>query len=99
MADLDTRTSVDIKLAFPIELDGGGTLDTITMRRPKVRDNIKASKAKGNELEKGIALIADLCDQPVEVFYGLDESDLDKLNEQYSAFTGRRPETQTSDAN
>lgn len=85
---IDTRTEVEIKLDFPFDFDGA-TVDSLTMRRPKVRDSLKAKKAKGDDMERGLALIADLCDVPPEVLLELDEVDLEKVQGQYLAFTGR----------
>lgn len=88
--EIDRRPTVDIELDFPIEVDGL-KIDTITMRRPKVRDSFKAQRVKGGEMEKGLALMADLCECPQEHLLELDEIDLEKLQAQYGAFTGRVP--------
>lgn len=93
--EIDKRASVEIELEFPFTLDGADYV-SVTMRRPKVRDSLKQSKSKGNDLEKGLHLMADLCELPVEVFYEMDEVDLNKISDQYSAFTGRRAETPES---
>jgi hypothetical protein len=93
MADTtpDLRESVDIKLKFPIEFDGE-KIDTLTLRRAKVRDKLKAKNVKGDEMDKGLALIANLVERPVELLHELDDVDLEQLQTQYLAFTGRTPE-------
>lgn len=86
--EFDRRTSVDIDLDFPITVDGQ-TIAKVTMRRPKVRDSFKAERAKGGELEKGIALLCDLTELPEEHLLEFDTIDLEKLHGQLEAFTGR----------
>lgn len=86
--EIDKRASVEIKLDFPIEIDGR-EISSVTMRRPKVRDSMKADKVKGGAFEKGLTLLSDLCDMAPEELEELDELDLEKLQAQYAAFTGR----------
>lgn len=85
--EIDKRLSVDIGLDFPIEIDGR-TIQSITIRRPKVRDTLKAERVKGGEFEKGLALLCDLTEQPQEVLLELDPVDLEKLDGQLMAFRG-----------
>lgn len=85
---IDKRPTVTIDLEFPIEVDGQ-KIEQIIMRRPKVRDSFKAQRMPGGEMEKGLSLMADLCEQPQEVLLELDEVDLEQLQKQYGAFTGR----------
>lgn len=84
----DKRTSVDIDLEFPVEVDGQ-VISKVTMRRPKVRDSFKAERTKGGDMEKGLALLSDLTEQPQEVLLEMDEIDLEKLQSQLMAFKGR----------
>lgn len=86
--DMDMRAEAEVTLNFPVEVDGE-TITSITMRRPKVRDQFKADRMKGTEAEKGIALLCDLTERPHEVLMELDDSDLEKLQAQYLAFKGR----------
>lgn len=86
--DFDRRASVDIDLDYPIEVDGN-KITKVTMRRPKVRDSFKAERAKGDEMEKGIALLCDLCELPQEHLLEFDTVDLEKLHGQLERFTGR----------
>lgn len=85
---IDDRLTVDIELRFPIEVDGEH-ITKLTMRRPKVRDSFKAKRLGGDDFDKGLAIMADLCERPQEVLLELDEVDLEKLQEQYGRFTGR----------
>jgi hypothetical protein len=85
---IDLRPQVDITLQFPVDFDGA-KIDTLTMRRPKVRDTLKAQRAQGGELEKGLALMADLCEVKKELLLEMDEIDLEKLQAQYLDFTGK----------
>lgn len=85
---VDLRPQVDIDLQFPVDFDGANVTQ-LTMRRPKVRDSFKAQRAKGSEFEKGLALIADLCEVKQEMLLELDEIDLEKLQAQYLDFTGK----------
>lgn len=86
--EMDMRETADVELNFPVEFNGE-TVTSVTMRRPKVRDQFKADRVKGSEGEKGIALLCDLCERPQEFMLELDDSDLEKLQSQYLAFKGR----------
>ncbi len=88
VAEIDRRLSVDIPLDFPVDFDGE-RVEKLTMRRPKVRDSFKASRLKGDDFERGLTLMADLCERPKELLLELDEIDLEKLQAQYGSFTGR----------
>lgn len=87
----DTRTSVDIALAFPIEVDGRN-IDKVTMRRPKVRDTLAARKVSKDQTEIGIFLLASLCDLSPEHVHEMDEVDANRLQEQYDSFRGQAAE-------
>ena len=89
--NFDKRASVEIELFEPIEIDGAKRT-SLTMRRPKVADQIAASKAKGSEAEKAVYGLARLCDVAPDDISKLDTVDFDALNEQYEAFTGRQSE-------
>jgi hypothetical protein len=84
-ADFDRRPEVEIPLEFPVTLDGS-LVSSVTMRRPKGRDSIKASRAKGNDAEKVASLMADLVNLPMEHFVELDEVDIEAIQAQYNRF-------------
>jgi hypothetical protein len=85
--DFDRRTSVAIGLDYPVTV-GGLVINELNMRRPKTKDSMKAAKSRGSEAEKGILLLADLCDVAPAVIEELDEADARKLGEQLDAFRG-----------
>ncbi|MHC2398975.1 hypothetical protein ACVMGC_003519 [Bradyrhizobium barranii subsp. barranii] len=83
----DMRLSAEITLDFPFEVDGK-TYKTLTMRRPKTKDSLKAAKFKGHDADKGILLLSDLCNVSPDVIEELDEIDAKKLSDQLDAFRG-----------
>lgn len=87
---IDRSLTAEIELQFPVDFDGAHVA-SLTMRRPKVRDGLKAERAKGTEVEKRLAFLADLVERPVELLHELDETDLEAVQAQYLAFTGRTP--------
>ena len=91
----DDRDEVEIKLAKPFTFDGE-RVTSLTMRRPKLRDKLKAKKVKGDEEDRALSMFADLVERPMECLGELDEVDVDKLGEQYLAFTGRTAATDAS---
>lgn len=87
MNGTDMRLSADIKLDFPVSVDGID-YQKLTMRRPKTKDSIKAAKFRGHDADKGILLLADLCNVSPDVIEELDEIDAQKLGAQLEAFRG-----------
>ncbi|WP_445215891.1 phage tail assembly protein [Bradyrhizobium sp. Pa8] len=83
----DLRLSVEITLDFPFEVDGKN-YTSLTMRRPKTKDSLKAAKFKGHDADKGILLLSDLCNVSPDVIAELDEIDAFKLGTQLDAFRG-----------
>jgi hypothetical protein len=83
----DMRLSASITLDFPPTVDGT-QYKTLIMRRPKTKDSIKAAKFKGHDADKGILLLADLCNVSPDVIEELDEIDAMKLGDQLEAFRG-----------
>lgn len=90
----DLRRSVEIPLQFPINVDGL-ELNSVTMRRPKLRDTLDAKKVKGDDMNQGIAMIASLCDLAPEHIAELDELDFESVQKQYMAFTGKVAKTES----
>lgn len=88
--NVDRRLTVDIDLDFPVELDGV-TTTKVTLRRPKVRDQMKAERVKGTEFDKGLALLVDLTERPQEFLVEMDPVDLEKLDTQLARFRGLAP--------
>ncbi|NYG46347.1 MULTISPECIES: phage tail assembly protein [Bradyrhizobium] len=83
----DMRLSAEITLDFPFDVDGKN-YTSLTMRRPKTKDSLKAAKFKGHDADKGILLLADLCNVSPDVIAELDEIDAMKLGAQLDAFRG-----------
>lgn len=73
-----------IKLDFPIKLDGKDVAE-LSVRRPKVRDQLAASK-KTNEQEREIFLFANLCQLSPDDIQNLDMKDYGKLQRVYLDF-------------
>jgi len=84
----DLRPEAEIELQFPVEVDGV-TYKALTMRRPKTKDGLAASKFRGNDAERGIFLLARLCNVAPNVIEELDEIDAMALDAQLRAFQGR----------
>ena len=78
-----------IKLEYPIISDGK-KLEAITMRRPKVRDQLLADKASGQDAEKEVALFANLCELPPDAIEDLDMVDYQTIQGTYSGFLSSR---------
>ncbi len=84
----DLRQSVSITLRFPVTVDGLSH-DTLTIRRPKMRDVMAAAKAPGVPLEREAFLLARLCDVSPDVIEELDETDASTLAVQLEAFRSK----------
>jgi hypothetical protein len=84
---MDKRASATIELDFPITI-AGVEVTTVTMRRPKVRDELAMQKSKASDAEKAVILIASLCELTPDEVYELDAADFAKLERQYVDFRG-----------
>ncbi|MFK4765482.1 phage tail assembly protein [Desulfobaculum sp. SPO524] len=73
-----------ITLEYPVEYKGQ-KLETLNMRRPKVRDQIAVQSA-GTDVEQELRLFANLCEVSPEVLEGMDLKDYTKLQEVYRDF-------------
>ena len=58
-------------LKYPFTV-GGHEISAITIRRPRVADQIAASESKGSEVAKSVYFYARLTEHPKEVFEKLD---------------------------
>lgn len=81
-----------IKLENPIKIDGV-LVHEISLRRPKVRDLLVASKKDVNESEREVNLIANLAEVPAETIQDLDMRDYLKIQEVLKDFLVR-PDTE-----
>ena len=82
--------AVLIELRYPINADGA-TLTQITMRRPKVRDQLTAQKQPGTDVEQELTLFANLCEQSTATLLDLDMADYRTLQDTYQGFLGLTP--------
>ena len=81
-----------IPLTFPLEKEEGVTVREITIRRPKVKDNmaVNAIAAGKSEEETGIILMRHLTGLTPAEFEELDLADVKRLGEWLQVFTSAR---------
>lgn len=77
----------EIELEYPIDFEGG-KLKSVTLRRPKVGDVVKARKGLKDEADQEVAIIAKLSGLPPAAIEDLDISDYKKIQEVLSGFFG-----------
>jgi hypothetical protein len=82
-----------VKLSEPIKVDGV-LIHELSLRRPKVRDLLIASKKEISESEREVNLIANLAEIPSETIKDLDMRDYLKIQEVLKDFLS--PATQES---
>jgi len=80
---MDDKTT--ITLMYPIN-SSGSQLNELCMRRPKVRDRLVAEKAPGNQADKEVRFIANLCEVTPEDIEELDMADYTKIQTALSDF-------------
>jgi len=80
-----------VTLEHPISVNGE-QVTSLSMRRPIVRDIIKARSNK-NEAESEMVLYADLCQITAQEMGTVDVSDYQKLQEVFLGFTSSRKGT------
>ncbi len=64
----------------------GTTIETLTLRRPKVRDMLAVEKAAQSDAEKEITLFANLCELSPTTLHELDMADYTQLQQAYQTF-------------
>lgn len=74
-----------ITLKHPVDIDGA-KVTQLSMRRPKVKDQLAADKASGSSADKEVRLFANLCEVSPATIEELDLSDYRQLQETYTAF-------------
>lgn len=85
------RPTTTIELDYSIEVDGV-SVDTLTMRRPTVRDQLQFDEGKGNEARRVVKMIASLCDVAPSAIEQLDNSDFIKVSEVMQGFQSTQQE-------
>lgn len=82
----DPMTRV-VTLEFPVALgkddDAAGTIDTITIKRPKVGDILAISKQGASEDERRIHAVARMSGQMPSLIQELYASDWERVNDAY----------------
>jgi pectin methylesterase-like acyl-CoA thioesterase len=77
--------SVTITLSRPLEVNGA-KLSQLVMREPLVRDQLAASKARGDEAEKEVTFFANLCEVDPASIQNLPVRDYKRLSAAYENF-------------
>lgn len=86
------RPTTTIELEYPIDMDGV-LVDSLTMRRPTVRDQLMFDEGKGGEARKVVKMIANLCEVPPSAIEDLDQSDFVKVTETMQGFQSSQQES------
>lgn len=76
---------VKIELDSPVTV-GGHDYKALTMREPKVRDQLVAAKQGGTDAEKEVCLVSNLCEVSQEVIHELSMRDYRKVQEKLHDF-------------
>ena len=74
-----------ITLEYPAS-DGGAKIDSLTMRRPKVRDLLAAERQGGTDADREMRLFSNLCEVSPDCISDMDMSDYLRLQEVYKGF-------------
>lgn len=82
-----------ITLEYPVTVDGL-EYQELFMRRPKMRDQIKAKKGKGTDADKEIVMFADLCEAPPDVIKELDIADYYRLQDTFQDFLPQKKKSE-----
>ena len=86
---MDKRPTAKVALDFPITISGV-EVKHLTMRRPKVRDEMAFAKSKADDADKAINLMASLCEIEPDALLDLDSADFAKLEAQLVDFKGAK---------
>lgn len=88
---MKTAPKVTIELDYPVTIDGT-EVRALQMRRMKVIDQMNVDSGGKNDVEKEIALIANLCEISPDDVKELDMMDYSKLQSQLINFSAPEPE-------
>ncbi len=77
--------STKLDLKYPLS-DGGSEINSVTLRRPKVRDMLTSDNAGVSDAQKEVTLFANLCDLTPELIEGMDIKDYKALQLAYADF-------------
>lgn len=75
-----------VPLRYPVE-EAGVALPALSMRRPKVKDQLVVQKMNGvSEAEREVRLFANLCEVPPSTIEDLDLEDYAAVQDAYRSF-------------
>ena len=80
---------VEIRLDHPVEAHGA-TVDRVSMRRPRVADQLAAEKAPGGDGAREVALFANLCQVAPDTIRAFALSDYLEMQRVFRDFLSRR---------
>lgn len=80
---------VEIRLDHPVEAQGA-TVDRVSMRRPRVADQLAAEKTPGGDGAREVALFANLCQAAPDTIRALALSDYLEMQRVFRDFLSRR---------
>lgn len=89
--------TVEIVLDHPVEAHGA-TVATVSMRRPRVADQLAAEKAPGGDGAREVALFANLCQVAPDTVRALALSDYLEMQRVFKDFLSRRRRTSAGPA-
>jgi hypothetical protein len=92
VASKNPRPTEHIELEYAIEVDGV-TVDSLSMRRPTVRDQLSFEDAKGSEGRKVVKMLANLCDVAPSSIEDLDASDFLRVSNVLQSFQSSQSES------
>lgn len=81
--------AVEIVLDHPVEAQGA-TVTTVSMRRPRVADQLAAEKAPGGDGAREVALFANLCQLAPDTIRAFALSDYLEMQRVFRDFLSRR---------
>ncbi|MDN3611355.1 phage tail assembly protein [Vibrio ostreicida] len=87
--------TAQVTLNYPIEL-GGKTIEVLTLRRPKVRDQLIADKQNKNDADKEVHLMSLLANVETGVIQELDMEDYSEVQKVIVGFRKNASANMTS---
>ncbi|HGS5314514.1 phage tail assembly protein [Vibrio artabrorum] len=87
----------EVTLEYPIHV-AGKEYKTLTMRRPKVRDQLIADKQNNTAADKEVHLLSLLAGVDTSVIQELDMTDYEEVQNTYKGFTKKSSAKKTSSA-
>ena len=89
--------AVEIVLDHPVEAQGA-TVTTVSMRRPRVADQLAAEKTPGGDGAREVALFANLCQVAPDTIRAFALSDYLEMQRVFRDFLSRRRRTSAGPA-